>query len=146
MELQNIVGYQKYWSCKRQSCVIRMYHCLMQIAKKFHWMLLSETEKSPLSGSVIIDISTWQTADGPSVQSSTWTTDDTIERYYNHDRNLTNEHKTGDHKSDTNGQSLQKVDSLPTMKKNLSHKSIRAHFDLEYNDELPPAYTTEVFL
>ena len=69
---------------------------------------------------------------------------DTIERYYNHERNLTHEHKTGDHKSDTNGQSLQKVDSIPTMKKNLSHKSIRAHFDLEYNDELPPAYPTEV--
>ena len=30
------------------------------------------------------------------------------------------------------------------MKKNLSHKSVRAHFDLEYNDELPPAYPTEV--
>ena len=65
---------------------------------------------------------------------------------YNPIRNLTNEHKSGDHKSDTNNhrQSLQKIDSVPNMKKNLSHKSIRAHFDLEYNDELPPAYPTEV--
>jgi len=48
---------------------------------------------------------------------------------------------TGDHKSDTNadGQSVQEVDSSPAMKKNLSYKSIQAHFDLEYNDELPPA-------
>ena len=100
-----------------------------------------------MSGSVIIDsgidrVIIERTACRPYFRSSSWT----VRRYYNHDRNLTNEHKTGDHKSDTNahGQSLQDVDSIPTMKKNLSHKSVRAHFDLEYNDELPPAYTTEV--